>query len=154
VAYITQGDPDAIVLLKHKLDRESARHKLMLRANKDWRASGKPGRTPPHPYSALQKAAMRISYTHQRIARLQITLDAAPRTDFVCGAVILENPLAGRIQIKFPAKPTQNVHDALRANGFRWSGLNMAWQRHLNDEGKAAAKRIAALLIANEAFSK
>lgn len=68
------------------------------------------------------------------------------------GAVtVTENPDAARIQLRFPSKPDDATRDLLKRNGFRWAPSEGAWQRHLNNSGRWAAKRvIEALQIDDE----
>jgi len=68
------------------------------------------------------------------------------------GAVtVTENPDAARIQLRFPGKPDDATRDILKRNGFRWAPSEGAWQRHLNNNGRWAAKRvIEALQIDDE----
>jgi hypothetical protein len=55
---------------------------------------------------------------------------------------IIENPNAGRIQLIFPGKPEAKTRDILKANGFRWAPSEGAWQRHLNNAGRYAARQV------------
>lgn len=57
------------------------------------------------------------------------------------GAVeIKENADIARIQLIFPGKPDDPTRRVLKANGFRWSPSQGAWQRHLNEAGRYAAQ--------------
>jgi len=56
------------------------------------------------------------------------------------------NPDAARIQLTFPGKPDPAVRDVLKSNGFRWAPSAGAWQRHLNNAGRYAAKRVLSAL--------
>ncbi|WP_318874486.1 hypothetical protein RWA02_32705 (plasmid) [Sinorhizobium meliloti] len=59
------------------------------------------------------------------------------------GAVeIKENANIARIQLLFPGKPDGPTRRVLKANGFRWSPSQGAWQRHLNEAGRYAAQRV------------
>ncbi|MEY9772112.1 hypothetical protein ABIA14_004453 [Sinorhizobium fredii] len=59
------------------------------------------------------------------------------------GAVeIKENADMARIQLIFPDKPDEPTRRMLKANGFRWSPSQGAWQRHLNEAGRYAAQRV------------
>jgi len=49
-----------------------------------------------------------------------------------------------RIRLIFPDKPDEETRNALKANGFRWSPKNSAWQRMLNANGRWAAKNFLA----------
>lgn len=68
------------------------------------------------------------------------------------GAVeVVENGVAARIQIVFPDKPDAAMRAILKRNGFRWAPSEGAWQRHLNNNGRWAAKAVIAALQADEA---
>lgn len=59
------------------------------------------------------------------------------------GAVeVKENADMARIQMIFRGKPDEATRRALKANGFRWSPSQGAWQRHLNEAGRWAAERV------------
>ncbi len=59
------------------------------------------------------------------------------------GAVeIKENADIARIQLLFQGKPDDPTRRVLKANGFRWSPSQGAWQRHLNEAGRYAAQRV------------
>lgn len=59
---------------------------------------------------------------------------------------IVENVEADRVQLVFPGKPDPDTHATLKSHGFRWSPRNGAWQRHLNQNGRDAAKAVLAAL--------
>ncbi|WP_286167654.1 hypothetical protein [Ochrobactrum sp. 3-3] len=68
------------------------------------------------------------------------------------GAVeIKENADIARIQMIFPGKPDEHTRRLLKANGFRWSPSQGAWQRHLNEAGRWAAERVMKAISAGEA---
>lgn len=67
------------------------------------------------------------------------------------GAVeVVENGEAARIQVIFPGKPDAATRDILKRNGFRWAPSEGAWQRHLNNNGRWAAKQVIEALQAND----
>lgn len=55
---------------------------------------------------------------------------------------MVENAEVIRIQLIFDGKPEESTRELLKANGFCWSPRFGAWQRHLNDNGISAAKRV------------
>lgn len=55
-----------------------------------------------------------------------------------------ENASINRLQIIFDGKPDEETRNTLKANGFRWSPREGAWQRQLTDNARAALRRIAA----------
>ena len=62
------------------------------------------------------------------------------------GVKLIENVDENRIQIVFNGKPEVETRTLLKRNGFRWSPRNGAWQRHLNNAGRYAAKQVIASL--------
>lgn len=59
-----------------------------------------------------------------------------------------ENTEAARVQFLFPGKPSAEIRQILKRNGFRWAPSQSAWQRQLTSNGKDAAARVIALLSA------
>ena len=47
-----------------------------------------------------------------------------------------------RLQLFFDGKPDEEIRTILKHNGFRWSGKNKAWQRHLNSNSEYALKYV------------
>ncbi len=52
---------------------------------------------------------------------------------------IVRNTAQNRLQIVFDSIPDPELRAALKANGFRWSPKNQAWQRQLTDNALRAA---------------
>ena len=48
-----------------------------------------------------------------------------------------------RLRLIFDGKPSDETRDKLKANGFKWSPKNTAWQRLLNNNAESALRRIA-----------
>lgn len=51
------------------------------------------------------------------------------------------------------SKPDQETRALLKANGFRWSPRNEAWQRQLTNAARHAARYIADKLTPPETFT-
>lgn len=60
---------------------------------------------------------------------------------------VVENVEAARIQLIFPGKPDDATRAKLKSHGFRWAPSEGAWQRHLNNAGRYAAKVVLDELI-------
>ena len=58
------------------------------------------------------------------------------------GFTVKENTCINRLQILFDEKPDEETRNALKANGFKWSPREGAWQRQLTDNARAALRRI------------
>ena len=77
------------------------------------------------------------------LEQLQDRGDVETKVETSLGEIeIVENTEAARIQLFFPDKPDDATRSLLKANGFRWSPSYGAWQRHLNENGRWAAKRV------------
>lgn len=58
------------------------------------------------------------------------------------GVKIVNNETLDRLQIFFDTIPADDVRTDLKANGFRWSPREKAWQRQYNSNAIIAAKRV------------
>ncbi|RVH24452.1 hypothetical protein CN215_17350 [Sinorhizobium meliloti] len=77
------------------------------------------------------------------LARMKERGNQSQEVETSAGAVeIKENADIARIQLLFPGKPDGPTRRVLKANGFRWSPSQGAWQRHLNEAGRYAAQRV------------
>lgn len=95
--------------------------------------------------------------TGAEIRRLQKRVEELSRRDVaeskerdtgIPGLRIIENVEANRIQLLFDHKPEEAVRSLLKQSGFRWSPRESAWQRHLNDAGRFAARNVIERLTA------
>ncbi len=77
----------------------------------------------------------RIKYLEQIEARTEIDLT-------INGVRIYENHDAGRLQLFFPGKPSEEIRKQLKKSGFRWSPSQNAWQRHISPNAIYLAKQI------------
>jgi hypothetical protein len=55
---------------------------------------------------------------------------------------VVEDPDLDRIQIIFHDRPDDETRAVLKGRGFRWAPSHGAWQRHLNHNGRWAAKYV------------
>ena len=154
------ADPHARELLQRRVDDAKANHQRMKDANSWYRKHGTlegcPGLTDKEkewltrpgvfsvgrgtPLELYRKPfpAFDLQNSNAAIKRYQDRLDAynaqqnrttAP-TDFE-GGQIVRNVELDRLQIIFDEKPDEETRAKLKANGFRWSPRNQAWQRQL-----------------------
>lgn len=85
----------------------------------------------------------KIKATKERLASLEAMQDSAPVREKIEGVcVYVENPDLARVQLFFEGKPADAVRAILKSNGFRWAPSETAWQRHLNNRGRFAAKQV------------
>ena len=91
----------------------------------------------------LQNLGQNIVRLKKRRAVIEREADRAPAEDVEGdGYRLVENTGLNRIQFLFDKKPDADLRTTLKRNGFRWSPSQDAWQRHLNENGRYAAKRI------------
>jgi hypothetical protein len=94
------------------------------------------------PHYKLTNNGANIRRIEQRIAALQ-RQEVRPAVDkTVKGIRIFENTEANRLQVIFSDKPAEPVRKTLKANGFRWSPTENAWQRHLSRQSLYTAEQI------------
>ncbi|WP_298708806.1 DUF3560 domain-containing protein [uncultured Chitinophaga sp.] len=158
---ISSDNPDALALLKEKLERLTAMQDFMKQTNKFIKKNDKaaflklPGATEAlwteltsstnrwdigFPHYRLSNNNAVIRNTKQRIAQLE-KLAALTTQEFTFkGVRVVQNVEANRIQLIFPGKPAEAVREALRHNGFIFCREETAWQRLLNNAGFYAAK--------------
>jgi hypothetical protein len=64
-----------------------------------------------------------------------------PKEIEVNGIRLVENTELNRVQLFFPGKPSVEVRNKLKSDGFRWSPFNGCWQRHRSPFATHLAKR-------------
>lgn len=89
----------------------------------------------------IKRVEARLAELDQRKAQQE---ESAENTKFD-GGEIVRNLEADRLQILFDEKPDEETRAALKANGFRWSPKNNAWQRQLTQNAESAARRALGL---------
>jgi hypothetical protein len=162
---VRSGDPEAIAKLKARLLELEALKERMLLANrlyrqgkdeelvamgfsseqvKGWRYSSDYFRGgPPFKEFDLRSVRDRIQRARARLAELERAKDRGPtEASPVPGVRLVEDTERMRIQLVFDEKPPAEVRKLLKSNGFRWAPSKGAWQRHLNENGRRAAKRV------------
>jgi hypothetical protein len=91
-----------------------------------------------------------IRRMEQRIAQLKKQESKQGIDKTVNGVRIYENREANRLQLFFGGKPSDEVRKQLKANGFRWSPTEGAWQRHISNGALYSAEDIAEKLSRND----
>ena len=144
---IKSDDANAIEKLQDKLAKAMEEHQ----GYKDYNVKArKEGTEQLRPY-VLANSNGRIKAIKDRIAHLErlatkaATIPVEERTIEVNGIKIIDNIEAQRLQIIFNGKPSAEVRNELKKNGFRWCPTNSAWQRYRSNE----ATRIANEIVSN-----
>lgn len=100
--------------------------------------------TKPCPDYELTSLRDKIKRTEERLAELDRRQEAqqspAGENEKFNGGEIVRNLAEDRLQILFDEKPDEETRNKLKANGFRWSPKNMAWQRQLTENAERALK--------------
>lgn len=102
----------------------------------------------PFPAYELQSIRGYIKRVEKRLAELdKLEAEKANPTENVQfeGGEIVRNAAENRLQIVFDDIPDPELREALKANGFRWSPKNKAWQRQLTPNAESAARRVLGL---------
>jgi hypothetical protein len=166
---IQAGDPNALERLEAKAKRLEDRQDMMKRANAHYRKHGtlegfdgvdvdeaehvkhdmeRFGMSQPFTSWRLSNNLATIKRTRERIAELQREkeADTEDRETEINGepCTVVENADIMRLQLVFDGKPEADTRAKLKANGFRWSPKNGAWQRQLTDNARRALKALEA----------
>ena len=160
---ISSDDPEAVAKLEKKLARLQEMQDLMKAGNKAYKKGGNDALreavgdkladaaiglmakswygNKPFPSYELTNNSANVRRIEKRIEDLKVAASTESSEDIEGeGYTIRENTDINRIQIIFDGKPNEDVRATLKANGFRWSRYEMAWQRQLNNAGRYAAK--------------
>jgi hypothetical protein len=94
----------------------------------------------------LTNNSANIRRIEQRIEALKKQGTKAATDKTINGVRIFENMEANRLQLIFEDKPGAEIRQRLKANGFRWSPTEGAWQRHISPHALYSAESIAEAL--------
>ncbi len=166
---ILSDDPEALDALRDRVAELEDARELSKAINRAYRKGGiaavaeVPGVTPGTLAAAkrtmelapwlsvpmdVRNLGANIRRVRRRIAELEAAAEREPAEPIVGdGFEIEEDPDANRIRFRFDARPDRDAIATMKRAGFRWSRKHGAWQRHLNDNGRRAARRMAAELF-------
>lgn len=165
---ITSDDPEAVIALETKLADLEAGRERSKQINKAWRKGGEEAlRALDIPESVVKgvlhsmklcpwmKSPCDTKNTSAEIRRVKARIEelraaaARPAAEPIegDGFTIEEDKDDCRIRFFFDERPDRETCRLMRRNGFKFSRANMAWQRLLNNNGRAAC-----LLVAKELF--
>ena len=100
----------------------------------------------PYATFELSNNSGNIKNVIDRIARLEKLKQVETEYLAVEGIEVKENKEIMRIQLFFDGKPSEEIRDLLKSNGFNWSPREKAWQRQLTENGIRATKKVLDLL--------
>jgi len=162
-AGISSDNPDAIEELQAKLAKLEALQARMTAANKLVRKGDVAGLAVLMGSEAIAAQLMQPDYCGRlgfasyqltnnganirrikdRIAHLGREATRQPsETLHNSGVRMVENVEENRVQLFFPGKPDEATRAMLKGRGFRWSPMEGAWQRQLNNGSIYAARNI------------
>lgn len=178
-ASISSDDPEALKALRAQLEAARANHELYKRANAAYRKGHKRGGR-EGAIAAMREAGIadeviakglrnlqlmpvwtvpfllgngnaEIKRIEARIAELE-RRDAEPEREPIVGEGwrIEEDKADNRVRFYFDARPSREVIEELKRNGWRWSRTAGAWQRQLNENGRWSALQMACKLFGYE----
>ena len=167
---IMAGDADALERLQLKLAKLTRNQEYMRAANAAIRKAAKQGRdtqivalvelgfsdtqanqllTPDFggrigfPDYALTNNNANIRRIEKRVKEVEARAGwVTNEVEDASGVTVREDVEANRVMLYFPSKPDVATRKTLKANGFKWSPPQGAWQRYLNAAGQAAARAI------------
>lgn len=96
-------------------------------------------------HNSAMKALDDYLYTADKMTKTVIFdryMTAEQKQQKIDDVEVVENINDNRLQLFFDGKPEQEMINKLKANGFRWSPKNKAWQRQLTDNARIALKRV------------
>ena len=92
-----------------------------------------------YPAYALQNNNQEIHRVEDRINSLKAIKDKGTIEEENEGYTYREDPESMRIQFVFDGKPSDDIRNILKQNGFRWAPSQGAWQRQLTRNGQWSA---------------
>lgn len=125
---ISSDNPEAVNLLKDKLNKLETQRTEIKEFNKKARKEGK------NPYQSyvLSNLSQNIASVKKRIEYLQRLDSIKEKEEEINGVKLKLNKEDNRVQLFFDGKPDVETRTKLKSNGFRWSPYNGCWQRQLN----------------------
>lgn len=166
---ISSDDPEAIKLLKEKLEKLKKLQDVMKAANKVIRSNkltndekinslielgiceedatklldaNKFGGAGFASYKLTNNNA-NIKRVEARIKELEKRANDKTTEEEINGIKIIDNVEDNRLQIYFEGIPAVEIRQKLKSNGFRWSRYNGCWQSYRSERANRVAKEIA-----------
>ena len=96
------------------------------------------------PQYALTNSNGNIRRLKQRLEVLERQQCGQSTTEQYGAVEIRDSVEDNRVQIVFPGKPSAEIREKLKRNGFRWSPTAGAWQRHRSEWAFELARSIVA----------
>lgn len=162
---ISSDDPSAVAKLKEKLRGLEERREKLKAANAAWRRRRKRGDVAIAACYVIEDEELRreakrnlelcpfwsapflLTNIGAEVRRVRARIESLKKAELreaidedhgICRLV--EAPDDNRVRLYFDGKPAEEVRAILKRSGLRWSRSEGAWQRHLNDAGRTAAR--------------
>ena len=162
---ISSDDPEAPLALREKFEKLSHVLSEMRRINKEFKRGGLDAVTgiteenrekfrasianreqwqDKSPFLGYQivNLAGRVRSVKARLADLESKAEDVTTERVEKGVTIRDDVDENRLMLVFPSKPSPVVMSVLKANGFRWSPTNGAWQRQRSMQAQWAAENV------------
>lgn len=167
---ISSDNPDALQLLKEKLEKLQAYQETMKAVNKIIKGKGTPAEKvelikaympekyavqiiTPDQWNRVGFPSYKLTNNNGNMARIKDRIKQLERVEQMAdvdethGEVrIFASKDTNRVQIFFPGKPSEEVRTQLKNNGFRWAHTEGAWQRNLSNWAMQQARSIVSSL--------
>ena len=95
-----------------------------------------------YPNYALTNNNANIHRVEERLNSLKATKERGSTEQEYKSFRVVENTEVMRYQIIFDRKPSEEIRNLLKSNGFKWAPSQGAWQRHITANGKWALDRV------------
>ena len=165
---ISSDDPEAIRLLKDKLEKLETTRDRMKSVNKAWKKyvkteddkelkelgiedipklktqveDGYSWDKQPYASYQLTNTGAAIRNTKKRIELMEKKKGQITREKMVGDIKIKDNVEENRLQLFFQGKPEAQIRTKLKENGFIWSPTNRCWQRQRTNQAVWSMKRL------------
>lgn len=159
---IKSEDPNAIALLKSKLEQLQAKQEMMKTVNKLAKKQDRLGLkqlglsdaaveellNPPQSYMRPGYQSYELSNNNQTIRQVKERIKelserenwSGTSYDTTAGIEVKEDFDDNRIRIVFDRKPSKEICKLLKTRGFKYSPTNTAWQRMLNQQSRTTTR--------------
>ena len=160
MAGIKSGDANAVEKLEKKISELEANHKRKMAINKYYKKNGTLEgcslmteeeikktmdfitRNPIFQPCITCNDTQNIRRYKKRLESIKTAKKSEASEQESKHCKIVKNTEIMRIQLLFDGKPSGEIRNILKSNGFRWAPSQSAWQRNLNNNGEYAVKRV------------
>jgi len=128
---ISSDNPESLNLLKEKL-----------KSLEEKRIKAKELKNNEIPSWFFSNLSQNIRSVKERLKQLEALKEIPETEKTINGITIKTDKEENRVKLFFPSIPSEEIRIRLKQNGFKWSPLNKAWQRQLNNRALYVAEEI------------